>query len=150
MFPDGGAAEQNRKAHVLPVGQTDFYRPDADADTKPGPDHDPLLADPEGILDRTYIDNRGHALRSISLACVIRHNFESCPALTVPVEQLDFPGMERRGPGAGIDLRPDRLNSKIGQPDPFAPADYQAPVATQGEAGFGFSLLRSSATPGFL
>jgi hypothetical protein len=84
---------------------------------------------------------------------------ETEPERAPAAERLDVVGMERAGPGAGIDLCLDGADAKIGQPDPFAPADLSGSFGVRrasmrvardvASASFNLTALAQRMTVGF-
>ena len=75
------------------------------------------------VPHRALVDGARLAGNLRRLAPLHRMQLETDPQPAGTAEGLDFVGMNRAGPGSGIDLGLDRADPEIGECDPFAPAD---------------------------
>ena len=85
-----------------------------------------------GLISRT-VAGREHWC-SLDARPLQRVQLEFQPQRPAAAERFDAVGVQRAGPGAGIDLRLDGGDLETGQRDPFAPTNLKR--LFRGEAGF--------------
>src|SRR4029077_10543320 len=58
-----------------------------------------------------------------------RMDFETCPLRAIAIERVEVECVQRRGAGAGVDLRLEVSDFPVGQGDPLAPPEPR-PIGT--------------------
>ncbi len=123
LVADGCPSQQHAETHLVAIGEGELDGPVMSEQEDLGFDDRSQIEMPVRTADVSVLNERGFAATDSRRVALKGVDLEPDPVLPALAKLLDIDCVERRGPGAGVDLRLHGRNPDPGKADPFPPTN---------------------------